>query len=146
MKFSNNMKLHIEKEYQFDIELVPPGCHCRNAAEVAICNFKAHILSVLAGTAESFPKYLWDCLLPHTEVTLNLLRQSNATTTKCLSRQWAAKCKFTRKRTNEEVGHIIHSTDGISTHRHNTTACITAISKRPKANVSPIRFNSTTKI
>jgi hypothetical protein len=41
-KISANMKDHIKKEYKFEIELVPPGCHRRNAAEVAIRNFKAH--------------------------------------------------------------------------------------------------------
>ena len=61
------------------LELVPPGCHCRNAAEVAIQNFKAHFLSVLAGTATSFPPNLWERLLPQSQVTINLLRQSNAT-------------------------------------------------------------------
>jgi hypothetical protein len=59
--------------------LVPPGCHRRNAAEVAIQNFKAHFLSVLAGAAEDFPPSLWDHLLLQTEITLKLLRQSNAT-------------------------------------------------------------------
>ena len=62
-----------------EMELVPPGCHRRNAAEVAIRNFKAHFLSILAGTAEDFPVSLWDRLLPQAEITLNLLRQSNAT-------------------------------------------------------------------
>ena len=57
---------------------MPPGCHRRNAAEVAIRNFKAHFLSILAGTAEDFPLALWDRLLPQAEITLNLLRQSNA--------------------------------------------------------------------
>jgi len=63
------------------MELVPPGCHRRNAAEVNIRNFKAHFLSALAGVAEDFPPSLWDCLLPQTEISLNLLRQSNATPT-----------------------------------------------------------------
>lgn len=80
-EISNNMKHHIKDKYKFNIELVPPGCHRRNAAEVAIRNFKAHFLSVLAGTADSFPMSLWDKLLPQTELTLNLLRQSNATPT-----------------------------------------------------------------
>ncbi|KAL7502105.1 hypothetical protein ACHAXN_000864, partial [Cyclotella atomus] len=80
-EISANMKEHIKKQHKFNVELVPPGNHRRNAAEVAIRNFKAHFLSVLAGTAESFPKYLWDRLLPQTEITLNLLRQSNATPT-----------------------------------------------------------------
>ncbi|KAL7502169.1 hypothetical protein ACHAXN_000208 [Cyclotella atomus] len=78
-EISENMKNHIRDDCQFQLELVPPGCHRRNAAEVAIQNFKAHFLSVLAGTTSSFPPSLWDRLLPQTEITLNLLRQSNAT-------------------------------------------------------------------
>ena len=62
------------------LELVPPGCHRCNAAEVAIRNFKAHFLSILAGTADSFSPTLWDRLLSQAEVTVNLLRQSNAAT------------------------------------------------------------------
>ncbi len=46
---------------------------------MAIRNFKAHFLSVLAGVANGFPPSLWDCLLPQTEITINLIRQSNAT-------------------------------------------------------------------
>ena len=61
------------------IELLPPGTHGRNAAEVAIRNFKARFLSFLAGTAQDFPPSLWDRLLPQAEITINLLRQSNAT-------------------------------------------------------------------
>ena len=76
---SDNMKNHIRDYYMFKLELVPHGCHRRNAAEVAIRNFKCHFLIVLAGTATNFPPILWDRLLPQTEITLNLLRQSNAT-------------------------------------------------------------------
>jgi hypothetical protein len=54
-KISENMKDHIRDQCKFTLELVPPGCHRRNAAEVAIRNFKAHFLSVLAGTADNFP-------------------------------------------------------------------------------------------
>ena len=78
---SENMKTHIKDNCKMQVELVPPGCHRRNAAEVAIRNFKAHFLSVLAGVAEDFPTNLWDRLLPQTEITLNLIRQSNATPT-----------------------------------------------------------------
>ena len=78
---SEAMKDHIRDDLKFTMELVPPGCHRRNAAEVAIRNFKSHFLSVLSGTADNFPPSLWDRLLPQTEVTLNLLRQSNATPT-----------------------------------------------------------------
>ena len=75
---SNAMKTIIRDEYKMKLELVPPGFHRRNAAEVAIRNFKAHFLSILAGTADSFPSTLWDRLLPQSEVTVNLLRQYNA--------------------------------------------------------------------
>ena len=64
-----------------DLELVLPGSHRRNAAEVAIQNFKAHFLSILAGTADNFPMQLWDRLLSQADITVNLLRQSNATPT-----------------------------------------------------------------
>ncbi len=77
-KVSDNMKNHIHNMCKFDMELVPLGCHQRNAAEVAICNFKAHFLSVLAGVANNFPPSLWDRLLPQTEIMINLIRQSNA--------------------------------------------------------------------
>ena len=76
---SNAMKTIIRDKYKTKMELVPPGCNRRNAAEVAIQNSKAHFLSVLAGTAISFPPNLWDRLLPQSKVTINLLRQSNAT-------------------------------------------------------------------
>ncbi len=75
------MKNHICDTCKFDMELVLPGCHQHNAAKVAIRNFKAHFLSVLAGVANNFPPSLWDWLLPQTEITINLIRQSNATPT-----------------------------------------------------------------
>ena len=76
---SENMKTLICDKYNMEMELVPAGCHRRNAAEVAIRDFKSHFFSVLAGVADDFPMHLWDRLLPQTEITLNLLRQSNAT-------------------------------------------------------------------
>ncbi len=78
-KVSENTKNHIHDTCKFDMELVPPGCHQRNAAEVAIHNFKAHFLSVLAGVADNFPPSLWDRLLPQTKITINLIQQSIAT-------------------------------------------------------------------
>ena len=33
----------------------------------------------MAGVADDFPRNLWDLLIPQTELTLNLLRQSNST-------------------------------------------------------------------
>ena len=55
-KVSENIKNHIHDTHRFNkMELVPLGCHRRNAAEVAIHNFKAHFLSVLAGVSDDFP-------------------------------------------------------------------------------------------
>ena len=78
---SDAIKTEICKEYKMDLKLVPPGSHRRNAAEVAIRNFKAYFLSILAGTADYLPMQLWDRLLLQSEITVNLLRQSNATPT-----------------------------------------------------------------
>jgi hypothetical protein len=55
---SENMKNHICDTCKLDMELVPPGCHRRNTAKVAIRNFKAHFLSVLAGVVNKFPPNL----------------------------------------------------------------------------------------
>ncbi len=78
---SENMKNHIRDTCKINMELVPPGCHRRNAVEVAIRNFKSHFLNVLAGVDDDFPQHLWDRLLPQTEITLNLIWQLNATPT-----------------------------------------------------------------
>ena len=75
---STAIKTIICDEYKMKLELGPSGCHFRNAADVAIRNFKAHFLSVLTGTAEGLPPSLWNRLLPQAEVTINLLRKSNA--------------------------------------------------------------------
>ncbi len=77
-EISETMKNHMRDKCKLTLELVPPGCHRCNASEVAIRNFKSHFLSVLAGVADDFPPSLWDRLLPQTEITLNLLRQSDA--------------------------------------------------------------------
>ncbi|EJK51550.1 hypothetical protein THAOC_29271 [Thalassiosira oceanica] len=53
---SESMKDMIRDDYKLTLELVPPGMHRRNAAEVTIRNFKAHFLSILAGTADDFPQ------------------------------------------------------------------------------------------
>jgi hypothetical protein len=128
-KVSENMKNHIRDMHKFNMELVPPWCHQRNAAEVAICNFKAHFLSVLMGVSDNFPPSLWDWLLPQTKITINLIRQSNATPnvlayahlsgpfdyTKCRSPQWDATRRYMRKPTNAAHG-ISFSEQMVSIH------------------------------
>ena len=54
---SESLKTIIHDEYKIQMELVPPGRHNKNVAEVAIRNFKAHFLSVLAGTTHDFHHY-----------------------------------------------------------------------------------------
>ena len=73
---SELMRKTIEEECE--LELVPPGCHRRNVAEVAIKTFKAHFKAILAGLPANFPLRLWCELLPQAELTLNILRPSHA--------------------------------------------------------------------
>jgi hypothetical protein len=55
---------------------VPPYSHRRNSAERAIRSFKDRLIAGLCSTDKSFPMNLWDRLLPHAVITLNMLRTS----------------------------------------------------------------------
>jgi hypothetical protein len=57
-------------------QLVPPYCHCRNAAERAIRTFKEHFVAGLSSVDPNLPLYLWDRRLPQSDITFNLLRTS----------------------------------------------------------------------
>jgi hypothetical protein len=130
------------------MELMPLGCHRWNAAKVAIHNLKAHFLSILARVADDFPPNLCDWLLLQTEITINLIWQFNAApnilayvdlsnsliTTKCHSLLWDLKPRCMRKPTNTVYGHIIRSTDGISSHHQNKFAHTIVTSSTPRAN------------
>jgi hypothetical protein len=76
---SANFKTEIRKNCEY--QLVPPDTHQRNLAERAIQTFKSHFISILAGVDPTFPMSLWDRLIPQAVLTLNLLRQSNASPT-----------------------------------------------------------------
>eukprot|EP00804_Cyclotella_cryptica_P010308 CCRYP_012223-RA/>CCRYP_012223-RA protein AED:0.11 eAED:0.15 QI:0/0/0/1/0/0.5/2/0/935 len=73
---SKEYRRTITDDWKATYQLVPPNVHRANTAERAIQTFKEHFLSILAGIDISFPNYLWDKLLPQTELTLNLLRQA----------------------------------------------------------------------
>ena len=75
-------------------QLVPPDMHRRNAAERAIRTFKAHFLAILASIDPAYPANRWDLLLPHTELTLNLLRQSRSRPTVSAWEQLAGPFNF----------------------------------------------------
>ena len=53
-----------------------PKCPSLQCCQTGHTTFKDHFLAVLAGAAPSFPADRWDLLLPHAELTLNLLRSS----------------------------------------------------------------------
>jgi hypothetical protein len=67
---------NIAEVWKCTYQKVPPDMHHRNKAERAIGTFKAHFLSILASVEQSFPLKCWDLLLPHAEITVNLLWQS----------------------------------------------------------------------
>ena len=116
---SNAMKELIRSECM--LEVVTPHCHRRNIAEAAIKNFKNHFISILTGTDPNFPLKLWDTLLSQTELTLNLLRQSNAAptisaqaicldiliSTECHLHRWDVQYRSTKKPAKEGLGHHI---------------------------------------
>ncbi len=60
-----------------DLQLVPPDTHRINLAERAIQTFKSLFIAILAGVDPSFPRNLWDRLVPQAVLTLNHLQQSH---------------------------------------------------------------------
>jgi hypothetical protein len=74
--------------HNIDYQLVLPHFHRRNAAERAIRTFKEPFVAGLPSVGPSFPMHLWDRLLPHAVITLNLLRTS------CLHPQLSAAVHY----------------------------------------------------
>ena len=72
---SAEYKRAIKTKWNANYPLLPPNTHRSNSAKRAIHTFKAHFLSILAGVTLDFTIYLWDLLLPQTELTLNLSEQ-----------------------------------------------------------------------
>ncbi len=58
-------------------KLVPLDCHHCNITKQAIKTFKNHFVSILSGVDNRFPLSLWCHLVQPTELTINLLQQSN---------------------------------------------------------------------
>ena len=61
---STEYKRVIKKKWNTNYQLVPPNTHQSNAAERAICTFKAHFISIVAGVAPGLPGNLRDLLIP----------------------------------------------------------------------------------
>ena len=64
------------REASVKFQLVPPYLHRTNAAERAIQTYKDHLIAGLSSCDPNFPLHLWDRLIPHATLTLNLLRPS----------------------------------------------------------------------
>ena len=62
---------------EVDLQKAPPYDHRTNPAEKAIDTFKSHFIAGLASLPPDFPLHLWDRLIPHAVLALNLLRRSN---------------------------------------------------------------------
>jgi hypothetical protein len=57
-------------------QLVSPHIHRQNMAERAIQTFKNHFVTGICSNDKQLPLHLWDRIIPHATLTLNLLRQS----------------------------------------------------------------------
>jgi hypothetical protein len=79
MKLDNEasklLKTYLHQQ-NITFKLVPPYSHRRNAAEREIRSFKDHLIAGICSTEKSFPRHLWDRLLPQAVITLNMLRTS----------------------------------------------------------------------
>jgi hypothetical protein len=141
------------------LELVPPGCHRRNASEVAIRNFKAHFLSVLAGVADDFPlrcgiasshklrsrSICFANRMQHQLFLCMLIFSDLLTKTRCHWIQWDARHKYTRRPTSAARGNIIPSMVGTYLRLRITTAHISVISRVRGASASLILYTSSTR-
>ena len=54
-------------------QLVLPHLHHTNAAERAIQTYKDHLIACLSSCDPNLPLHIWDRLIPHATLTLNLL-------------------------------------------------------------------------
>ena len=72
---SREMKKMFEKE-DIIYQLIPPHIHRRNAVERAIRAYKNHLVTGLYACDPKLPSREWGQLLPHCNITINLLRSS----------------------------------------------------------------------
>ena len=79
MQILNNEFTDIIKQYIVEVndkyQLVPPHIHRRNTAKRAISIFKNYFIVGLASVNRDFPLHLWCRMIPHTVLTLNILRK-----------------------------------------------------------------------
>ena len=61
---------------KIDVQMAPPHMRRRNLSERSICTFKEHLKSLQAACDTKFPNHLCCRLIPQSNITLNLLRQT----------------------------------------------------------------------
>ena len=74
---SKALEDHITGTRKLHIQYVAPNTHRQNKAERCIRTWKNHFIAILSATDPTFPMHAWDELIPHAELTINLLRASN---------------------------------------------------------------------
>ena len=75
-KVSTYFKRNIVEDWCATYQLVAPNVNRRIVAKRAFHKFKAHFLAILAWVDPNFPKFVWDNLLVHTEMTIKIIRQA----------------------------------------------------------------------
>ena len=73
---STDLIAFLEIDENINVQLVPAGCHRRNAEERAVRMFKNHFVDGMCTAHKNFPLNKWDSLLLQAVTTLNLLRNS----------------------------------------------------------------------
>ena len=76
------------RESSFKFQLVSLYLQRTNAVERAIQTYKDHLIAGLSICDPNFPLHLWDRLIPHATLTLNLLRPS------CLNTRLSAEAQL----------------------------------------------------
>ena len=72
------------KDSNTTFQLIPPDDHRCNIFEKAVQQtWKNHFVSVISGTATTFPMHLWCQILPQMEQQLHLLRMTNSNPNVC---------------------------------------------------------------
>jgi hypothetical protein len=66
----------ITEDWNANYQLIPPDIHRRNLCRTCHSNLQSSLPLHSHRHHQSFPNYLWDKLMPQTELTINLLRQS----------------------------------------------------------------------
>jgi hypothetical protein len=141
-------------------ELVLPDNHRSNLAERAIQTFKHHFISILRGVDDKFPLSLWCVLLKQTELTVNLLRQSNVVPKKSafthvhghhdymkkLSRRLGARSKSTSSPKTDGRGTPTPKHDSTLGRHWSTTNASRYMTQKPEQQESATQYFSSTNI